>query len=66
MSVKDPRKAKQYATRKDAVADAKAIGWQVNDVNPVEVMGFKLYCISDEHMNLLTAGEVEALKKDRQ
>lgn len=51
---KDPRRAKQFATKKDAVAGCAVIGWPSSDAYPIEVMGFKLWAIMDHHANMLT------------
>src|SRR5262249_49732566 len=50
----DPRLAIQFATKKRAVAAAKGIGWLAKDATAIEVMGFKLWTIGDDHGGYLT------------
>lgn len=62
---KDPRRAKQFATRKDAVAAVKRIGWRISDAQPIDVMGFRLFAIMDEHCRLLTPSGFTELAKHK-
>jgi len=48
---KNPREARQFRTRKEAGDYALSIGWQRNDARRIEIMGFLLWAICDEHMN---------------
>jgi hypothetical protein len=50
----DPRLAIQFRTRKEAVQAAKSIKWLSKDVTSIEVMGFNLWTICDDHMRFLT------------
>lgn len=50
----DPRLAIQFRTRKEAALAAKSIGWRVSDAYPIEVMGFKIWTIANEHCQFLT------------
>lgn len=58
---KNIREAMQFATRKQAAAAAKVIGWQVRDVVEGDIMGFRLWFISNEHCSYLTKPEFDAL-----
>lgn len=51
---RDPRKAKQFATRKEATAAALAIRWTRADVHEIDVMGFRLWAVADAHLRMLT------------
>ena len=51
---RNPREAKQFATRKDATAAALAIRWTRGDVHEVDVMGFRLWTVADSHLRMLT------------
>jgi len=51
---KEPRMAVQFPTRKSAAQHAALIGWPVSDARPIEVMGFKLWTIMDDHTSMLT------------
>lgn len=57
----NPRLAKQFATRKDAVAAAVSIRWRRSDVMSVDVMGFKLWVVADDHCRMLTSAGLGAL-----
>lgn len=51
-TTKDPRKAWQFCTKKEAKeAVRKLPGYGPSDIVPIEVMGFKMWSISDAHMN---------------
>lgn len=45
----------QFNTKREAVAFAKLVGWQANDAYKTEIMGFRIWVISDPHLNFLTA-----------
>ena len=51
---RNPREAKQFATRKDATAAAVEIRWTRKDVHEVDVMGFRLWTVADSHLRMLT------------
>ena len=59
------REAIQFATKKDATIAAKVIGWRVSDALPIEIMGFRLYSIGDEHGRFLTKDEFNRLATER-
>jgi hypothetical protein len=50
----DSRLAIQFASKKEAINAAKSIGWRVSDAYSIEVMGFKLWTIANEHCQYLT------------
>ncbi len=50
----DPRLAIQFRTRKQATEAAKSIKWLSKDVTQIEVMGFQLWTIGDDHCRYLT------------
>ncbi len=50
----DPRLAIQFRTKGEASKAAKAIGWLSRDVTKIEVMGFQLWTICDDHCRFLT------------
>ncbi len=55
------RQAIQFATRKDAVIAAKVIGWQASDATSIDIMGFRLWSISDEHGRYIERDEFNRL-----
>jgi hypothetical protein len=50
----DTRLAIQFPTKQAARNAAKDIGWQAKDATPIEIMGFKLWSIWDDHCRYLT------------
>ena len=50
----DPRLAVQFRTKAEASKAAKAIGWFAKDATEIEVLGFRLWTISDDHCRFLT------------
>jgi hypothetical protein len=61
MTTKDPRKAIQFMTKKEAVAAAKKLpGYKPADVIRIDVMGFQMWSIADAHMNYVSR---EAIKE---
>lgn len=58
---KNPREALQFCTRKQAVAAARAIGWPANAPLEVDVIGFRLWVLADEHTSMLRPEHYEAL-----
>ena len=59
---KDPRLAKQFCSRREAVATAKAIGYPLT-VTHDTIMGFLLWFICDDHLNLLTQDGLDARRQ---
>ena len=57
----NPRQALQFPTKKQAVTAARAIGWSPSDAMEVDVMGFRLWVIADDHMRMLRPIHYEAL-----
>ena len=57
----NPRQALQFPTKKQAVAAARAIGWSPKDATEVDVMGFRLWVLADDHMRMLRSNHYEAL-----
>ncbi len=53
-TTKDPRKALQFRTKPEAVAYAKSIGWQSNDARRVDVMGFLIWVVMDDHGSMVS------------
>jgi len=50
-----PAKAMQFMTRAEAAAMARAIHWRTTDATEIEVMGFRLWAIADDHMNYVAS-----------
>jgi hypothetical protein len=50
---KEPRQARQFRNRKEAADFAASVGWQRNDARRIEIMGFLLWAVCDEHMNYI-------------
>lgn len=54
-TTKEARHAMQFPRKALAQSMARRIGWAVQGATPFTVMGFRVWCLSDEHCNLLTA-----------
>ena len=50
----NPRLAIQFSTRKEAAAAALSIKWLAKDATSIEVMGFQIWTIGDDHGRYLT------------
>ncbi len=61
----DPHWAKQFRTKQDAVRAAKAIGWLAKDATRIDVMGFLMWAIADDHRVFLTDAGYSALLQAR-
>lgn len=55
LTTRDAREAMQFHTKKEAQAFCRLVGWQQNDAVREDVMGFRVWVISDPHCNFLTA-----------
>lgn len=62
---KNVRQAIQFPSRKQAVIGAKVIGWQAQDATEIDIMGFRLWSIADQHGNYLTREEFDQLATSR-
>lgn len=61
----DPRRAKQFYRKHEAVVAARSIGWRAKDATEITVMGFRLYTIADDHGRMLTPAAFESLLSER-
>lgn len=52
---KNSRHAIQFPKKSDAVRFAKSIGWSASSPLRVEIMGFYVWVLSDDHLSFLTA-----------
>ena len=63
---KKAAEAKQFITKKEAEDAALSIGWRRSDAQRIEVMGFQMWAIEDEHCSFLTIAGFDALLADRE
>jgi hypothetical protein len=62
-TTKDPRKAAQFMSKREAISAAKMLpGYGPSDVIKIDVMGFSLWAISDAHMNYVSREYYEQVK----
>lgn len=54
VSSTDKRRAMQFRTRKEAADCARAIHWPAKSPIRIEIMGFYLWALADDHMRYLT------------
>lgn len=48
---RQPAEAIQFNTKREAIAGARSIGWLSKDATQIDVMGFRLWTIGDDHGN---------------
>jgi len=48
---REPREAMQFGSKREAQAMARAIGWRPSDAIQIEVFGFSLWAIANDHMS---------------
>jgi hypothetical protein len=58
-----PNEAVQFRRKPEAIAAAKSIGWLSKDATRIEVMGFQLWTVGDDHGQFLTRQGYEDLCK---
>jgi len=62
---KNIREAVQFPTRKEAAIAANVIGWRTCDVIEIDIMGFRLWSLGDDHGSYLTGAEFNLLATER-